>query len=153
LPGFYYQTQIGKIGIAQEGGFITRLAFEGESLGDIEIKETPLIKEAARQLESYLKGELREFDLPLAPKGTPFYREVWDQLLKIPYGKTDTYKGVAEKVGRPKALRAVGMANNRNPIPVIIPCHRVIGSDGGLTGYGGGLDLKKRLLELERSGH
>lgn len=101
------------------------------------------------QLRAYLGGELTEFSLPLAPRGTPFQQRVWSLLQTIPYGSTSTYGKLAAQLGDPKAVRAVGLANGRNPIPIIIPCHRVIGSDGSLTGYGGGLDLKQRLLALE----
>lgn len=101
------------------------------------------------QLEAYFAGELQCFDLALALVGTPFQREVWSTLRSIPYGETVSYGELARQVGRPKAYRAVGAANGRNPIPIVIPCHRVIGSDGSLTGFGGGLAIKRRLLELE----
>jgi methylated-DNA-[protein]-cysteine S-methyltransferase len=112
-------------------------------------EETELLRNAARQLREYLAGKRRIFELPLAPEGTPFQRSVWDGLLAIPYGETRSYGEIARSVGNPRACRAVGMANNRNPIPVFIPCHRVVGSDGSLVGYGGGLDIKERLLRLE----
>jgi methylated-DNA-[protein]-cysteine S-methyltransferase len=117
---------------------------------DMQLTETPLLKEAARQLESYFAGELKEFSLPLEPSGTDFMKQVWSALCEIPFGKTATYGEIAERIGRPKAARAVGLANNRNPIPIFIPCHRVIGADGSLTGYAGGLDMKKKLLDLEK---
>jgi methylated-DNA-[protein]-cysteine S-methyltransferase len=101
------------------------------------------------QLEAYFAGELQCFDLALAPEGTLFQREVWSTIRSIPYGETVSYGELARQVGRPKAYRAVGAANGRNPIPIVIPCHRVIGSDGSLTGFGGGLAIKRRLLELE----
>lgn len=104
------------------------------------------------QLKAYFKGELKQFDIPLAPVGTPFQLKVWQVLRTIPYGELVSYKTVAEAIGNPKAVRAVGGANGRNPIPIIVPCHRCIGSDGSLTGFGGGLDIKKRLIDLERSG-
>jgi methylated-DNA-[protein]-cysteine S-methyltransferase len=104
-----------------------------------------------RQLRSYFKGELRTFDLPLAPPdGTDFQRTVWDALTRIPYGQVVSYKSIAEEIGNPRAVRAVGGANAKNPIPVIIPCHRVIGSSGSLTGFGGGLETKSRLIDLEK---
>ena len=106
--------------------------------------------EAIRQLEGYFAGELREFDLPLAPTGTPFQRDVLAALQQIPYGETRSYGDLAKAVGRPKASRAVGAANGRNPLPIVIPCHRAIGSDGSLTGFGGGLETKRFLLDLER---
>ena len=104
------------------------------------------------QLDAYFAGRLRRFELPLAPEGTPFQREVWSALTTIPYGETVSYGELARRVGRPAASRAVGAANGRNPIPIIIPCHRVIGADGTLTGFGGGLPIKRRLLQLE-AGH
>ena len=104
---------------------------------------------AAEQLGAYFAGELDAFDLPLAPAGTPFQRRVWDALLTIPYGETATYAELAAAIGRPGAARAVGHANGRNPISIVIPCHRVVGSDGTLTGYAGGLDRKRALLDLE----
>jgi methylated-DNA-[protein]-cysteine S-methyltransferase len=108
-----------------------------------------LLVEAARQLRAYLAGSLRRFDLPLDMQGTSFQRRVWAELEKIPYGETRSYLQIAVAVGTPQAVRAVGAANGANPIPIVVPCHRVIGSSGKLTGYGGGLPLKKRLLELE----
>jgi len=102
-----------------------------------------------RQLREYFAGERKIFSLTLSPEGTDFQRAVWAELQKIPYGETISYKQLADRIGRPKAVRAVGAANGANPIPIIIPCHRVIGNDGSLTGFGGGLPLKKRLLELE----
>jgi methylated-DNA-[protein]-cysteine S-methyltransferase len=104
---------------------------------------------AADQLAAYFAGRLTEFSLPLAPAGTPFQRRVWAGLQEIPYGDTWSYGQLAGKVGNPAAVRAVGLANGRNPIAVVIPCHRVIGADGSLTGYGGGLDRKRFLLDLE----
>jgi len=105
--------------------------------------------EVVRQLQAYFRGELREFDVPLALQGTEFQRRVWNALRGIPYGETISYLQLAERVGNPKAVRAVGLANGSNPIPIIVPCHRVIGSDGSLTGFGGGISTKKKLLELE----
>lgn len=102
------------------------------------------------QLEEYFRGDRRVFDLPLAPRGTPFQLSVWNALLRIDYGATTSYMRVAESIGRPKAVRAVGAANGANPIPIIIPCHRVVGSGGALTGYGGGLHIKEALLAIER---
>ncbi len=103
------------------------------------------------QLRAYFKRELKQFDLPLAPVGTPFQLKVWQALRTIPYGALVSYKIIAEAVGNPKAVRAVGAANGKNPIPIIVPCHRVVGSDGSLTGFGGGLETKQRLIDLERS--
>ncbi len=106
--------------------------------------------EAIRQLEAYFAGERREFDLPLLPQGTPFQLKVWARLREIPYGETISYGELAARLGNPKASRAVGMANGRNPLPIVVPCHRVIGSSGKLTGFGGGLPTKEALLGLER---
>jgi methylated-DNA-[protein]-cysteine S-methyltransferase len=105
--------------------------------------------EVILQLKAYFRGELKEFDLPLAMEGTDFQLRVWNALRAIPYGETISYAQLAERIGNPKAVRAVGLANGNNPIPIIIPCHRVIGSDGSLTGFGGGLSTKKKLLDLE----
>lgn len=102
------------------------------------------------QLQEYFDGRRTVFDVPLAPQGTPFQRRVWEALLEIPYGATVTYGHIADRIGRPTASRAVGLANGRNPIAIIVPCHRVVGASGDLTGYGGGLDRKRRLLDLER---
>ncbi len=112
-------------------------------------QDTGPFAEVIRQLQAYFRGELRQFDLPLALKGTQFQRRVWNALREIPYGETISYLQLAERIGSPKAVRAVGLANGSNPIPIIVPCHRVIGSDGSLTGFGGGLSTKKKLLELE----
>lgn len=106
--------------------------------------------EAGEQLAAYFAGELKEFTLELRLHGTPFQREVWRELTRIPYGETRTYGELADALGNPKASRAVGLANGRNPVGIVVPCHRVVGSDGNLTGYGGGLDRKRRLLDLER---
>jgi methylated-DNA-[protein]-cysteine S-methyltransferase len=109
----------------------------------------PLMQPYARELEEYFAGKRREFGFPLDLRGTDFQRACWLALLAIPYGETRTYADIARVVGKPNAFRAVGMANNRNPIAIVVPCHRVIASDGTLCGYGGGLDLKRKLLELE----
>ena len=112
-------------------------------------EETPLLRAARTQLLEYLAGARRAFDLPLDPAGTDFQRSVWEALGAIPYGETRTYGEIAAAVGRPKAVRAVGQANHVNPLPIFIPCHRVVGKNGALTGYAGGLDLKRALLALE----
>ncbi len=108
-----------------------------------------LMQEAARQLQTYFSGDRREFQLPLDPEGTDFQKRVWRELQAIPYGETRTYAQVARAIGAPRSVRAVGAANGANPIPIVVPCHRVIGAGGNLVGYGGGLPLKKRLLALE----
>jgi O-6-methylguanine DNA methyltransferase len=109
----------------------------------------PLLEAASAELEAYFRGELRRFTVPLDLRGTPFQTEVWQALQRVPYGKTASYKEIAAAVGRPRAVRAVGGANNRNPVPIVVPCHRIVGADGSLVGYGGGLPIKARLLALE----
>ena len=109
----------------------------------------PLLAEALRQFRAYFAGDLREFQLPLAPKGTEFQRRVWRELETIPYGKTCSYAAIARRIGKPLAVRAVGAANGSNPLPIVVPCHRVIASNGKLCGFGGGLDVKRFLLDLE----
>lgn len=147
---FIKETAIGKICISEQDGHITQVCFGPDAFpGDQELRETPLIKQAFEQLELYLQGQLKEFTLPLKPEGTPFMKNVWHKLCEVPYGATASYKAIAEAAGKPGAARAVGMACNRNPIAIIIPCHRVIGSGGDLVGFGGGLDLKRKLLQLE----
>jgi methylated-DNA-[protein]-cysteine S-methyltransferase len=147
---YYYDFPIGKIGIVEEKDAITHIFF-GDKLGILNVteKETPIVKEAARQLADYFARKRKDFDLPLALNGTPFQLKVWQALTTIPYGETRSYKQIAEQIGNSKACRAVGLANNRNPISIVVPCHRVIGANGKLVGYGGGLDVKKYLLELE----
>jgi methylated-DNA-[protein]-cysteine S-methyltransferase len=149
---FFYDYPIGKVGIAEEDGAISRVFFSGKkkTLPGFDTAETPLIKKAAAQLAEYFKGKRRAFDLPLALHGTDFQISVWKALQTIPAGETRSYKDIAALIGNPKAVRAVGMANNRNPVVIIVPCHRVIGSDGSLTGYGGGLPTKQYLLNLEK---
>lgn len=112
-------------------------------------RATGVLAELERQLDAYFAGSLKTFDLPLAPKGTPFQREVWSALQMIPYGTTTTYGRIADRIGRADAVRAVGAANGQNPIPIVIPCHRVIGASGALTGFGGGLPMKQWLLVHE----
>lgn len=146
----FRETAIGRIGIEEKDGFIVRLWLPSENQAASQGEETPLLREAFAQLEAYLAGQRRTFELPLNPEGTPFMLSVWQALCAVPYGKTASYKAIAEAIGNPKACRAVGMANNRNPIALFIPCHRIIGSNGALVGYGGGLDMKQTLLELER---
>jgi methylated-DNA-[protein]-cysteine S-methyltransferase len=114
-------------------------------------KPGPHVLEAARQLREYFSGERAKFDLPLAPEGTPFQLEVWRTLMKIPYAGTASYRDIAITVNRPKGFQAIGQANTRNPLPIIVPCHRVINADGSMGGYGGGVDRKRILLELEQS--
>lgn len=147
---FYYSFSIGDIGIAEEDGFITDIFFSKIREVQGNIIETEIIKKTAFQLEEYLSGERKEFTIPLKPNGTEFQKKVWKELCNISYGETASYGEIAEKIGSPKASRAVGMANNKNPIVIIIPCHRVIGADGSLTGYAGGIEVKKQLLDIEK---
>ncbi|RHR06829.1 methylated-DNA--[protein]-cysteine S-methyltransferase [Pseudoflavonifractor sp. AF19-9AC] len=144
-----FDTSLGPIALGEEEGAITRLWLPGQPTPRLMSRETPLLKQGRQELLEYLAGERRDFDLPLHPRGTPFQRRVWQALEAIPYGQTRTYAQIAQAVDSPRGFRAVGMANHRNPIPIFIPCHRVVGSGGTLTGYAGGLELKKALLDLE----
>jgi methylated-DNA-[protein]-cysteine S-methyltransferase len=124
----------------------------GQQAADIRLVDKtshPLLKEADRQLKLYFSGELQQFELPIQMHGTPFQQKVWEALQQIPYGETRTYKDIAVMLGQPGAMRAVGGANNRNPVSIIVPCHRVIGASGQMVGYGGGLPIKIALLDLE----
>lgn len=148
---FFYQTGIGEIGIMENGTAITNLFFKEESVSqDAIVKETALLKEAGKQLMDYLVGKRKSFELPLAPEGTEFQQNVWKALQEIPWGEIRSYGEVAKSIGQPKAPRAVGMANSKNPILIFIPCHRVMGANGKLVGYAAGLDVKEYLLNLER---
>lgn len=155
---YFYNTGIKELGILGIGATedkITDLFFEYEienikKSSNYIIKETTLIKKAASQLFEYLNEKRRDFNLPLLKEGTDFQISVWNELLKIPYGETRSYKDIAIAINNEKAVRAVGMANNRNKIPIFIPCHRVIGSNKKLVGYGGGLEIKEFLLNLEK---
>ncbi|MDR2410944.1 MAG: methylated-DNA--[protein]-cysteine S-methyltransferase [Bacteroidales bacterium] len=146
---YYYQTAAGQICIVEDDNSIVNIKYKIE-INQGEEQETSLIKESYRQLVEYFDGKRKEFDLPLKLRGTPFQQKVWSALQTIPYGEVWSYKRLAESVGSPKGYRAVGMANNHNPISIVVPCHRVIGSDGSLVGYAGGLDRKKLLLEIEQ---
>ena len=146
---YSYETMLGSVTFVEEDGAL--LAITAHRAYDEIEKETPLIKEAYRQLSEYLLGNRKYFELPLNPKGTDFQRKVWQALCDIPYGETRSYKQIAEAIGKPKAIRAVGMANNRNPLLIVVPCHRVIGADGKLVGYAAGIEKKEFLLKLEKS--
>ena len=149
MKTFYdYKTIIGKIFIEADGDFLTQISFRKLSGKRL---ETPIIKETITQLEEYFIKKRKTFDLPLKLEGTDFQKQVWKALLTIPYGKTATYKDIAKIIGNEKASRAVGMANNKNKLLILIPCHRIIGSNGNLTGYAGGLEIKQKLLNLEKS--
>ena len=150
---WYYRYPIGEVGIGEEDGAVTHLIFHRRGLPDGYAEaETPLLCKAAKQITEYFAGERTVFDLPLRLHGTEFQQKVWAALCTIPYGETRSYKQIAEQTGNPRACRAVGMANNRNPVSIIVPCHRVVGHNGALTGYGGGLPAKEYLLKLEQ-GH
>jgi methylated-DNA-[protein]-cysteine S-methyltransferase len=142
---------IGPLRVVAEDGAIVGLFMEDRPPPPTQVRDAdPLLEEACRQLAAWFAGERTAFDLPLRPPGTPFQRAVWAALEAIPYGETRSYSQIAAGVGRPSAVRAVGAANGQNPIAVIVPCHRVIGASGALTGYGGGLDRKRWLLGHER---
>ncbi|MCG8416296.1 MAG: methylated-DNA--[protein]-cysteine S-methyltransferase [Pseudomonadales bacterium] len=149
----YHDTPIGPLLLAGDGKALSLLGFPGGSMARRHesdwIEKKSAFKEVIKQLDKYFAGELEEFDVPLAPEGTDFQQAVWQALTEIPYGETWSYGQLAKHIGKPKASRAVGAANGINPIPVIIPCHRVIGSNGKLTGFGGGLETKSYLLNLE----
>lgn len=149
---FYYNTKIGRIAIQENGTAITKLDFINKEVQEqiIQEHETALLKEAIKQLNEYFDGKRKSFDLPLEPNGTEFQNKVWNALKEIPFGETRSYGEIAKIIGNEKAARAVGMANNKNPIAIIVPCHRVIGANGKLVGYAGGLDIKERLLNLEK---
>jgi methylated-DNA-[protein]-cysteine S-methyltransferase len=147
------ESPVGTLRLAADGGALVALELPGRARGTevADARRHPVLRRAADQLAEWFAGERREFDLPLRPAGTPFQEEVWRALLAIPYGATESYAALAARVGRPGSARAVGAANGRNPIALVIPCHRVIGASGALTGYGGGLPLKRWLLAHEQS--
>lgn len=152
------QSPIGPLTLIADGGRLSGVRMEisrhepdASALGVARTADAdPVLAAAAGQLHAYFRGVLTAFDLPLAMEGTPFQRSVWTELLAIPYGQTISYGQLAKRIGQPSASRAVGLANGRNPVAIIVPCHRVIGADGSLTGYGGGMDRKRYLLALEQ---
>lgn len=145
---FYnYNTLFGNITIVTDNDFLIEIIFGKENIGTE--KETVLIKKIKKQIDEYLIGIRKEFDIPIKMIGTSFQIRVWKELMKIKYGECISYQELAKRVKNKNYARAVGMANNRNPIPIIIPCHRVIGKNGNLVGYGGGIDIKAKLLEIE----
>ncbi len=151
----YLDTPVGRLLLAGTARELRRIEFPRGGAGRKPergwVEDPQHFTETARQLRDYFNGRLRKFDLPLNPEGTPFQQSVWRALRHIPYGATRSYGEIAAAIGKPRAVRAVGAANGRNPLPIVIPCHRVIGGDGSLTGFGGGLDVKRALLELEAS--
>lgn len=154
MSNYYFtkDTSIGKITVEEINGYINGIYFGDFSEISDEIylkKNTETIENVFLQLEEYFEGKRQEFDIKILMRGTEFQKKVWNALMEIPYGKAVSYKYIAEKIGNPNASRAVGNANNKNRIMILIPCHRVIGKDGKLVGYAGGLDKKKKLLEIE----
>lgn len=154
--GIIFDTQVGTFTVIEEDGFVCEVrigepgSISPEKPDDMICEETKVLKRAKQQLCEYAEGRRKSFDFPFVAVGTEFQKKVWDALSSIPYGETRSYKQIAKQVGNPNGCRAVGMANHKNPIGVVIPCHRVVGSGGALTGYAGGLDRKKSLLELEQ---
>lgn len=147
---WYYDSPIGLLGIGCDEAGVSDIFLEKEGgLSDAALEETPMHIRAAVELVEYFMGDRRGFSMPLSLKGTEFQKKVWRELLNIPYGQTRSYQDIAAAVGSPKAARAVGMANHNNPVMIVVPCHRVVGKRGNLTGYAGGLDVKAFLLELE----
>lgn len=162
---YFMDTPLGRLRLVESEGFIkeislsdlpaARLDSDGkiikteETFTEAVTEKTPVLAETERQLNEYFAGLRSRFDLPLKPEGTAFFQSVWKELQEIPYGETRSYGEIAKSIGKPTAARAVGMANHHNPIMIVIPCHRVIGADGKLVGYAGGLDIKRRLLALE----
>jgi len=147
----FYSSPIGEICIKEENGNIVALFLKKEEeIAEKKEEESEVLKEAKKQLAEYFSGIRREFHLPLCPHGTAFQKKVWNALQRIPYGQTKSYGEVAAEIGNPNASRAVGGANHKNPIMIVIPCHRVIGADGGLVGFGGGIEVKRYLLSLEK---
>ena len=146
-----FSSPIGQLQLVSEGDYVIELNWEGQHREIIDIKHntSKLLTAAARELDLYFNGAITEFTVPRRPKGTAFQVQVWNELRHIQWGLTSTYLEIAQRIGKPRGSRAVGTAIGRNPLPLIIPCHRVIGSNGSLTGFSGGLDIKARLLSLE----
>ena len=149
IYGAHFETPLGVLTLLEENHALIAVSFGRQPVAALE--QTPLLMQTEKQLKEYFKGQRNVFDLPLQMKGTQFQQEVWKALQEIPYGETRTYSDIAVAIGRPKATRAVGMANHCNPLAIIVPCHRVIGKNGSLTGYAGGLEKKQALLALESS--
>jgi len=154
------ESPIGRLRLIADGDLLVGIVFErgrdavraaARDEQGFENRSSPVLERTRRQLEEYFTGQRQTFDLPLDPRGTEFQRRVWQRLTSIAYGDTTTYGALARELGDPGASRAVGLANGSNPIPIVIPCHRVIGADGSLTGFGGGLPVKAALLDLERA--
>lgn len=144
-----FETPFGTMAAGEENDALVRVYLPGQPMPRLMPHKTPLLERAEVQILEYLDGKRQVFDLPLSPAGTPFQQKVWKALQEIPYGRVESYGSLAARINCPGGARAVGMANNRNPLPILIPCHRVVGAKGQLTGYAGGLELKRALLELE----
>lgn len=153
MPICPYPSPLGELTLVAADGALVAILFPDEQLhpplDGRRDDDEPVLRAAASQLDEYFAGDRCAFDLPLAPHGTPFQLRVWEALRAIPYGETEGYGGLAARIGRPTASRAVGQANGRNPLPIVVPCHRVIGTNGTLTGYAGGIDRKRWLLDHE----
>jgi len=149
-----HDSPVGRLTLVSDGTHLVVCAFDGATppgaVNEAVSQDDAVLREATRQLDEYFAEARRAFDLPLAARGTAFQRRVWQELARIPFGETRSYAEVAQRLGHPSAMRAVGAANGKNPIAIIVPCHRVIGANGALTGFGGGLERKAYLLELER---
>lgn len=150
IYGEIYESPVGALTILAGENGIQAIKFGKDEKVKSTGKASEMTRRAVKELEEYFQGKRKEFTVPCVPEGTDFQKRVWEALTRIPYGVTRTYKEIAVEIGNSRASRAVGMANNKNPVPIIIPCHRVIGSDGRLTGYAGGLGVKEFLLNLER---
>ena len=145
-----FDTLLGTMAVGEEDGYINRVYLPNSPMPRLMPHKTPLLERAQEQIREYFDGRRQEFDLPLTFVGTDFQKKVWQALTEIPYGKTVTYGALAERIGCPGGARAVGAANHCNPLPILVPCHRVVGAGGNLTGYAGGMEMKKFLLELEQ---
>ncbi len=146
----HISSPVGKLRLVATDQALVQLSFGADGLRSaVRAERHPILNRAERQLKEYFAGKRKKFELELATEGTEFQKKVWSALRRIPYGQTKSYGDVAHSIGQPKASRAVGGANNRNPIAIIVPCHRVIGANGDLTGFGGGLSIKEKLLALE----
>ena len=144
-----FETPLGQMAVGEEDGALVRLWLPNQPTPRLMPHKTPLLERAQGQILEYFNGQRQVFDLPLSPVGTQFQQKVWKALRDIPYGRTECYGALAERIGCPGGARAVGTANHRNPLPILVPCHRVVGAKGQLAGYAGGLEMKRALLELE----
>jgi methylated-DNA-[protein]-cysteine S-methyltransferase len=150
LSHAWMDSPVGRLLLVAENGALLKVSFPPAVAPPDSVQRDEQFGPAVEQLMAYFDGKLRAFDLPLAPRGTPFQMRVWEELTRIPYGETRSYSEIARGIGRPEAVRAVGASNGANPLPIVVPCHRVIGANGSLTGFGGGLTAKRYLLDLER---